>query len=112
MGTFLFTNVRSLFVYGSLFINRLLLDRFLLDRLRLRSSFISVSTMFISITVFVASVVVLWLPVVHRLSIVPTFLFQVVIVTVVGLGSVGSGFAFLLHLVGVNDGGVSQEFGH
>jgi len=118
----LIVRARSLFVYGSLFIDRLLLDRFLLDRLlldrflldrlRLRSSFIYVSTMLISISVFVASVVVLWFPVVHRLSIVPTFLFEVVVVTVVGFGSVGSGFAFLLHLVRVNDGRVSQEFGH
>jgi len=88
----LFTNVRSLFVYGSLFIDRLLLDRFLLDRLRLRSSFISVSTMLISISVFVASEVVLWFPLVYRLSIMPTFLFELVVFTVVRFGFVGSGF--------------------
>ena len=84
---------RFLFIGGSLFVCGLLLSRF-------RRSFIAISMRLMSIIVLVrmlvASVVVLWLPVVNWLSVVPAFLFVVVIVAVVGFGSIGSGFAFLL----------------
>lgn len=99
-----------LFICGSLFVGGLLLSRF-------RRSFIAIiSTRFMPIRVLVrmlvASVVVFWLPVVNWLSVVPAFLFVVVIVVVVGFGSVSSGFALLLQLAGVNNSGICQEFGH
>lgn len=98
-----------LFICGSLFVGGLLLSRF-------RRSFIAISMRLMPIRVlvrmFVASVVVLWLPVVNWLSVVPAFLFVVVIVVVVGFGSVSSGFALLLQLAGVNNSGICQEFGH
>jgi hypothetical protein len=111
-----FMEIRSLFVdgflfiCGSLFVGGLLLSRF-------RRSFIAIiSTRLMPIRVLVrmlvASVVVLWLPVVNWLSVVPAFLFVVVIVVVVGFGSVSSGFALLLQLAGVNNSGICQEFGH
>ena len=99
-----------LFICGSFFVSGLLLSRF-------RRSFIAIiSTRLMPIRVLVrmlvASVVVLWLPVVNWLSVVPAFLFVVVIVVVVGFGSVSSGFALLLQLAGVNNSGICQEFGH
>lgn len=111
-----FMEIRSLFVdgflfiCGSLFVGGLLLSRF-------RRSFIAIiSTRLMPIRVLVrmlvASVVVFWLPVVNWLSVVPAFLFVVVIVVVVGFGSVSSGFALLLQLAGVNNSGICQEFGH